>query len=984
MQPPVFLFHSNFRGGDAAAVSRGVRSRCCSPAALAKAMAAIHPPRGVRPSSARARSSSAADPYRTAARPHSARAAVEQPATRSSYLHSAQATTAGHLRPHPPAQQPPDAVVRSGARPTSAHAVRYAYQQKIDRERETARQLRLEREDEKGREEARKAAVQRRKAARAQAGGGTADPEPEVRTERSAPEPKDVGDEPTGSFRRRRIAHEAVMRSLKQENPRADSRAAPPAGREWRDLNRGLNNLFRTRPQFATMEFATMVAAQDTQRSVMGYQASSSAAIPSLHQKALQRQVGALKEFYEVGLAGRVLGEVDKSFVKRRANPDGVTKQWAMDVDRKREQMAPWAASNREAVYGRQAESAAQRRDRLRAEMAEKRREREAKLTAEHDEDGDVVQGAFSLRTNEHASLGLQLALQREARDAKKEEKLKGVSRPIGPHVLTDTENRVAACIVPLTLQAQSQSVEVQRDVAAALYSLSIADENKPAFVAAQALETVIAMAQSRDPDVRRNIAGTMYRLSTCGPIKRRFVKVGVLRPLLALAQGSKDREVQRYSMLAIKELCEKRENHVDIIDAHALPILYTNLASTDPRIRKEAIWTLNHLAAEETNRLRMLRDRALDIMLQHLQAQDVVLRRGSASTLVKFSQLLEVAPADIVKELTSKKTLSALIDALTDRDLEVSTELCKALVIMKSARLTKMMLTHKGLAHVLAHASRLLNLDGTGVIHANLTQIMTVLLTFMPAKLPENVMVVMDEGYMSTLLNLCKYNSGKVRRSAGKLLARLSTIEASKEKMMADPETVSLLNSLCKQSDFSSRMTAVKVIAELAEEPKNRLPLYLAAVLPTLFELIRKGDDEMRFQCARAIADMAEAVELRVPIVYAGLEQILQCMLSEVDHVQEHGMRTLVNLAAPAGFACGAVEGEVGRYGALEALKVDDQLDDTSSSSDDSGDSDSDDSDDSDDSKESDDASDDDGEEDDAMDAIADMIGASRFLLLE
>ena len=34
-------------------------------------------------------------------------------------------------------------------------------------------------------------------------------------------------------------------------------------------------------------------------------------------------------------------------------------------------------------------------------------------------------------------------------------------------------------------------------------------------------------------------------------------------------------------------------------------------------------------------------------------------------------------------------------------------------------------------------------------------------------------------------------------------------------------------------------------------------------------------------------------------------------------------GMRILVNLAAPAGFACGAEEGEVGRYGALVALNA-------------------------------------------------------------
>ena len=44
-------------------------------------------------------------------------------------------------------------------------------------------------------------------------------------------------------------------------------------------------------------------------------------------------------------------------------------------------------------------------------------------------------------------------------------------------------------------------------------YSLSIADENKPAFVEAQALETLIVMAQSKDPDIRRNIAGAMYVL---------------------------------------------------------------------------------------------------------------------------------------------------------------------------------------------------------------------------------------------------------------------------------------------------------------------------------------------------------------------------------------------------------------------------------------------------------------------------------------
>ena len=62
------------------------------------------------------------------------------------------------------------------------------------------------------------------------------------------------------------------------------------------------------------------------------------------------------------------------------------------------------------------------------------------------------------------------------------------------------------------------------------------------------------------------------------------------------------------------------------------------------------------------------------------------------------------------------------------------------------------------------------------------------------------------------------------------------------------------------------------------------------AATLPTLFECIHNGDDEMRFECARAIADLAEAIDNRVAIVYGGLEQILMCMMSEDDQVQEQG----------------------------------------------------------------------------------------------
>ena len=72
--------------------------------------------------------------------------------------------------------------------------------------------------------------------------------------------------------------------------------------------------------------------------------------------------------------------------------------------------------------------------------------------------------------------------------------------------------------------------------------------------------------------------------------------------------------------MLGPQELCEKRDNHADIIGANALPVLYHHCATAaDSRIRNYAIWTLNHLAADETNRMIMMQGGGLGV--HHLPA---------------------------------------------------------------------------------------------------------------------------------------------------------------------------------------------------------------------------------------------------------------------------------------------------------------------------------------------------------------------------
>eukprot|EP01047_Picozoa_sp_COSAG01_P048176 COSAG01_NODE_4669_length_4833_cov_2.424377_4_plen_295_part_00 len=243
----------------------------------------------------------------------------------------------------------------------------------------------------------------------------------------------------------------------------------------------------------------------------------------------------------------------------QKASSMKVTREWVEDLERARRDLAPWTTAQE---AKRTWETSDERRARLRNEMIKQRQEKESKKL--HGEGWDGDNGGLVLRSVEHASLSLQLALQREAAETMKQEKQekKKMSADIvaglgggADTVKAEGRGGVTACIRALNELAQSNYIENQRDVAAALYSLSINEENKPAFIEANSLSTLIKLAEAKDPDIRRKVAGSMYHLSMSRKVKRPFVKLGALKPLLAFSV-SKDSEIQRYSMYAIKELC--------------------------------------------------------------------------------------------------------------------------------------------------------------------------------------------------------------------------------------------------------------------------------------------------------------------------------------------------------------------------------------------------------------------------------------------
>ena len=100
---------------------------------------------------------------------------------------------------------------------------------------------------------------------------------------------------------------------------------------------------------------------------------------------------------------------------------------------------------------------------------------------------------------------------------------------------------QVFEAILPLNDLARSDYVEIARDAAAAYCSLSLADDSKPAFLATDALSSVLHLAKRSDPQIRENISEAIGRLCQHPLVKRPFVAAGLLDVLVGYSTtGSK------------------------------------------------------------------------------------------------------------------------------------------------------------------------------------------------------------------------------------------------------------------------------------------------------------------------------------------------------------------------------------------------------------------------------------------------------------
>ena len=466
-------------------------------------------------------------------------------------------------------------------------------------------------------------------------------------------------------------------------------------------------------------------------------------------------------------------------------------------------------------------------------------KEREEKLTAEAGMVGakvvkkpkaQDVGDPMMLRSLEHASLYLQ---QRLANGSRKDDVALQIALDSTVGMMADRDGQdslVENGIKPLMAMAESRYTEIQRDAAAALYSLSINDDNKVKFLKSKALRTLVNMAATTDIDIRLNIAGAMFRLAMDPEIKRPFVEENVLIPLVDFILHSPSsaigREVQRHAVFAVKELVENKENRRVVLDydCDLLLAIFEALKHPDGRVRKCATYSLDSLASYVENKTKMLDAGCLGklIALIKQKSKDGSLRRAAALCLKKLLDFdaIEatggVVEAKYIRQFTSMETLQALLSVVaTERnDLDTLLFVVQTLqAILQAAGASQQTVRKRtfeleGLRIMLEQMARLCSADNQTAAIVDALKGFLSYLTLLLKTAPKEVLLgLFNQGGVTTILTLCKSVHKGVRRGGARILARLSTLEESKLRMAQQPETVPLILAMAKMSDFSTQV---------------------------------------------------------------------------------------------------------------------------------------------------------------------------------
>jgi len=201
------------------------------------------------------------------------------------------------------------------------------------------------------------------------------------------------------------------------------------------------------------------------------------------------------------------------------------------------------------------------------------------------------------------------------------------------PHIRVEIMR--ANALEPLILAADSESIEVQREVAAALANLAMAEENKSSIAERGGLPALVKLARSRDRERERYSTAAIANVAEMldGRAHSLLINEGALDAVLSLVETPLE-EVKREVARTLALFASREDSHQALMRAGGHERLMGFLRSKDTLCARFAALGVGNLALVPAAHAHILHRPAMAALVSLADADDVETRRCVAFAL--------------------------------------------------------------------------------------------------------------------------------------------------------------------------------------------------------------------------------------------------------------------------------------------------------------------------------------------------------------
>lgn len=465
----------------------------------------------------------------------------------------------------------------------------------------------------------------------------------------------------------------------------------------------------------------------------------------------------------------------------------------------------------------------------------------------------------------------------------------------------------------PLIMSAKSPSIEVQREVAATICNISLAEENKIALARGGALPALIGLAMSADRVRELFACAAIANIAEMveGRTQERMIDEGILRPLLRLTE-SDDPEIRREVSRALALFASKTDSHSTLLQVHAPVRMLSFLKDTDDIVKRFGALGIANLAVSRDTHQDLFDIGAISQLMEVASAPDVATRRTVAfgfnniasnpNNHIACERLGIMRPLIVLVRDKDKDTnlqaviavrrlceshrcrnqfveflgIESLLQLGQTEDVELRREVAAALRNLSLSEHCKVAIVKDGglgLICDMLHSPDVEICHQSSGIIANL------------AETTENQGVMVDAGIIQHIKHIMRSNNVDIQREASRALANISAEFSFAPQIVAAGALLALISTM-SSPDFLCQRYAVMGIGNLATNPINQKKILFEGGLPPLLSIARfeNGDLESQRYAAIAITNLSATKSNHGTMIETGCLDLMCTLLSHED----------------------------------------------------------------------------------------------------